>query len=185
VVVGTVLGLVVVCLAALLVARASRYRRLLADAHFLEVGRGLARIKAAALAKIVHAHGDEPQSADDARILTTTAGLAVVYTVSQELTGHLHHCSVSVIGGPTPHAVGATFILFVAQLLGLPIARLRLEIGASTVHHAEVRLDQAEHQRLAAASVPELDASAMVELRRDAFESRTRLLWQSPPTPPG
>jgi hypothetical protein len=179
-----IVGLGVLLIALWLSSRARRYARLFADPHLLEIGRGLARVKAAALAHVIRDERDEPMARDDPRILATSAGLAIVYTVSERELGFVHHCSVSVIGGPTAHAVGGTFVLFVAKLLGLTPAELRCSVAASTVHHAELSLDAARHAALAARPVPELGPAALAALRRGALEARGRVTWQRPSAEP-
>ena len=178
---GTVvLGVFVALIVLWFASRARRYSRLFADAHWLEVGRGLGRVKAAALARVIRGDGDVPAGADDPRILATSAGLAIVYTVSEGAEGFVHHCSVSVIGGPTAHGVGGTFVSFAAKLLGLPHAELQCHVGSSTVHHAELSLDAARHAAVAALPVPELTRADLPALRREALEARRGVTWQGP-----
>lgn len=93
----------------------------------------------------------------------------------------MHQCSVSVVGGPTTHAVGGTFALFVAKLLGLPLAESCCEVAASTVHHVELSVDAARHAELAAATVLDVSAMDLSALRREALESRALVSWQTPP----
>jgi len=179
-----VIGVGVVLVALWLASRARRYARLFADPHLLEVGRGLVRAKAAALAHVIQDERDEPVAPDDPRVLTTSAGLAIVYTVSERESCFVHHCSVSVIGGPTTHAVGGTFVLLVAKLLGLAPAELSCSVAASTVHHAELSLDADRHAALAALPVPELGPATLTALRRGALEARGRVTWQRPSVEP-
>jgi len=149
------------------VTRARKYGRIFADAHFIEVGGAAAKIKAAALAK-----GDsEPSSADDPRTLQTSANVAIFYTVRKDDLRYVHHCSVSVRGGPTTHAVGRTFVAFAAKLFGLPLDRMAFAVAPSTVHHGEVMLDADEHAAVAAAPVPEVSASNATELKRAAMDA--------------
>jgi hypothetical protein len=162
------------------VSRARRYAALFGAPHLLEVGRGLVRAKAAALAHVIRDDSDAPAAADDARILTTSAGLAIVYTVSERPPGFVHHCSVSVIGGPTPHAVGGLFLMFVTKRLGLQQAGLQCCVEASTVHHAELSVDAARHAQLAAEPIPELTPAALPDLHREALEARDRVTWARP-----
>jgi hypothetical protein len=170
-------GLVVAVLAAFLVSRARSYRRLFADEHFIAIGRAARTLKAAAVTHVIQADRDQPTSPNDPRILTTPAGLAIVYTVQKRESKFVHHCSVSVPGGYTAHAVGGTFLVFVMKLVGIPIERAALGIGASTIHHGEVTLDQAEHDALASAPTPEVSASNVAEFRRESFDARSRIAW--------
>jgi len=173
-----VVALAIAWLGVVLAARSRRYRLLLADAHFLELGGAMARVKAATLANVMHSEADGPASAEDPRIVTTSAGLAVVYTISSRSpSDFVHHCSVSVIGGRTAHAVGGTFVIFVAKLVGLPIDKMRFEVGNTTVHHGQVSLDPAQHAELAATAVWEVAPDAVAELRRSCFEARSSVFW--------
>jgi len=173
-----VVGVGVVLVLLWLAARARRFAALFGDPHLLEIGRGLARVKAAALARVMHDERDGPTTADDPRVLSTSAGLAIVYTVSERGTDFVHHCSISVIGGPTAHAVGGAFLMFVARLLGLSQSELQCHVAPSTVHHAQLSVDPARHAELAALPLPELTPAALEGLRREALEARSRVTWQ-------
>jgi hypothetical protein len=137
-------GVAVAALIGWIVFRGAAYRRLFADDHLLEVARGVTRIKAAALDKVIATDEDEVRSPADPRVVVTSAGLALLYTVRRVEDRFVHHYSVSVAGGYTAHAVGETFVLFVARRLGVPSESLSLGVGRSTVHHAEFRLSAVE-----------------------------------------
>jgi hypothetical protein len=180
---GVILGLAALLVALWVVARTRRYARLFADAHVLEVARGLVGVKAAALARPIRSERDEPTGPDDPRILATSAGLAIVYTVAESEggSGFAHHCSVSVVGAPTTHAVGGTFLLLVAKLLSLPREGLSCQITESTVHHAEVALDAARHAAIAAAPVLAPLPAELAALRREALNARASIAWDRSP----
>jgi hypothetical protein len=135
------------------------------------VGKWAAGLKAAALARMIPP-ASMPTSADDPRIVKTSAGLAIIYTVARGDTTFTHHCSVSVPGGPTLHAVGWRFVPLVAKLVGLPLERMAFEIGKSTVHHGEVVLSQIEHEAVALAPIPEVSTSNLAEWRLLANDHR-------------
>lgn len=175
---GLVVGVGVVLLSLWLAARARRFAALFGAPHLLEIGRGLARVKAAALAHVMRDERDGPTAGDDPRVLSTSAGLAIVYTVSEREQRFVHHCSISVIGGPTAHAVGGAFVMFVAKLLGLAQSGLQCHVAPSTVHHVQLELDPAAHAALAALPIPELSPAALDALRREALEARSRVTWQ-------
>jgi len=155
------------------------YRRLFAVPHLMEFGQGLAAVKRAAMREVIAGDAEGGPSPDDARILQTSAGLALLYTVSLGAAGtYVHHASVSIPGRPTAHAVGETFILLWAKLLGIEYARLALDVSPMTVHHAEFVLNEQEQsdfaQRLVAAPTAEWMqaflaecATARQNLRRD------------------
>ncbi len=171
-------GLVVAALVAWVVYRAAVYRRLFADEHFLEVARGLGRVKTAALDGVTAAGEEAVPSPADLNVLVTRAGLAVLYTVRQAEGEFVHHYSVSVVGGYTAHAVGETFVLFVAKLLGVPFGSLALGVGRSTVHHAEFRLSAAEQAEFAARPVPEVSPAEVTAFRQEWAEASKQLRWQ-------
>jgi hypothetical protein len=174
------LGLVVAVLTAMLVSRGRAYRRLFADEHFLEIARAAHGLKAAAIAEPIDVHGAPPNVPGDARFLLTTAGLAVVYTVVKEEQAFIHHLSVSNSNGITANAVGATFVAYVARLVGLPLSKMTFEVGVSTVHHGEVRLDAAEHEALGALPIPEVSPANVAELWRAAMGARSQMSWKRP-----
>jgi hypothetical protein len=180
---GVVFGLVALLVALWVLARTRRYGGSFADAHVLEVARGLVGVKAAALARPIRSQSDEPAGPADPRILATSAGLAIVYTVAESESGSrfVHHCSVSLVGAPTTHAVGGTFLLLVAKLLGLPREGLSCQITESTVHHAELALDAARHAAIAAAPVLAPLPAELAELRQEALNARASVAWERSP----
>lgn len=159
--------------------RLSWYRRLFAAPHLMQFAQGLAAVKQAAMRDMIASDGDSVQPPDDARILRTSAGLALLYTVSPGAAGtYVHHASVSIPGHPTAHAVGETFILLWARLLGVEYERLALDVSPMTVHHAGFVLSEHEQSELAQRPVetPTAEwlqaflaecASARQSLRRD------------------
>lgn len=153
---------------------ATRYRRIFADRHFAEVARNVAQVKAAALE-----HGDgEYRPPDDPRARVTTAGLAMVYSISQRDDRFIHHYSVSIAGRPTPHGVGEPFTLFVAQLLGVPFDLLALSSSeTSTVHHAEFQLSQSEQLAFASQPIPEVTKTGIKAFLTEFHAARKDLHW--------
>jgi hypothetical protein len=176
-------GLMIAVVTAFFVSRARSYGRLFANEHFIEIGRGASGLKVAAVANVIQSDSDQPRSPNDPRILTTSAGLAIVYTVRKHQSDFVHHCSVSMRGGYTANAVGGTFVVFVMKLVGMPVERAGFEIGASTVHHGEVTLDQAEHDDLVTAPTPDISASNVAEFRRAALEARNGIDWKGVASP--
>ena len=119
--VGWILLAFILLAALTLVSRARMYGRLFGDDHFIEIGRSLAAVRAAALETITDEEGALPRSREDPRAFVTSSGLVVVYTVWKREAEFVHHCSVGAARSATAHAVGETFVLFVAKVLGLPI----------------------------------------------------------------
>ncbi len=128
-----------------LLLRLRAYHMLFADSHLMEFGQALPALKQAAMQHATAGDERDPPPPGDGRALQTSAGLAFVYTVSVDPAGkHVHHASVSIPGRVTAHAVGETFILLWARLLGVGYDRLVLEVSPATVHHAEFVLDEGE-----------------------------------------
>lgn len=171
-------GVVIVALVGWFVIRGATYRRIFADGHFAEVARGVARIKAAALERVIASDEDEMGSPADPRTLVTSGGLALVYTVTRMKDRFVHHYSVSVAGTYTAHAVGETFVLFVAKILGVPFELLALSVSRSTVHHAEFRLSSPEQAAFAERPVPEISLAEITAFRRERIEVSKQLQWQ-------
>ena len=163
--------------AVVVLSRVRRYRRLLADEHFLEIARAASRLKGAALWNVILSDGDMPKSPDDPRICLTTRGLAIVYTVQQDGQRFIHHCSVGLAGGITTHAVGGLFLAFVTKLLGLPWARMSFGVAASTVHHGELVVGPEEHQSISSLVAPAPSLESIAVDRRVAFGAKNHFAW--------
>jgi hypothetical protein len=171
-----VLGVVIACLVWLLASRLSSYRRLFADRHFMEVAQGLGPLRQAAVRNISAADGGDIRPPDDPRILRTSAGLVIVYTISRGQTdGYVHHVSVSIPGRVTAHAVGETFILLWARLLGIGYERLSIELSSATVHHAEFVLDEQEHAEFARRPVEPPTVEWLHAFQADCLSVRSSL----------
>jgi hypothetical protein len=170
--------IVVLCLlVSLALSRASTYRRLFADEHFLEVARAAHRMKLAALANVMLSDDELPKPPDDPRIFVSTEGLVIVYTVRRQKQQFVHHCSVSIAGGYTAHAVGGSFIAFMTKLVGLPWDKMSYEIGNSTVHHGELVVGPEEHEAIAAQNVPTASLENVKTNRRASIEAKSRFAW--------
>jgi hypothetical protein len=141
-----------------------------------EFGHGLAALKKAAM-RAVGDGGDAP-SPDDARILRTAAGLALLYTISMKAPGtYVHHASVSIPGRVTARAVGETFILLWAKLLGVAYQRLALEVSPTTVHHAEFVLDENEQASFAQRPVQTPTVELLQAFQSECAAARPNLRW--------
>jgi hypothetical protein len=68
------------------------------------------------------------------------------------------------------HAVGETFVLFSAKLLGVPFESLALGVGRSTVHHAEFHLSPTEQAEFAGRPVPEVSLADITAFRGEWVE---------------
>jgi hypothetical protein len=171
------LAAVVAGLAWWTVSRLSLYRRLFAVPHMTEFGHGLAALKQAAMRAV--GDGGDASSPDDARILRTSVGLALFYTISMKAPGtYVHHASVSIPGGVTAGAVGETFILLWARLLGVAYERLALEVSPTTVHHAEFVLDENEQAIFAQRPVPAPTVELLQAFQSECAAARSGLRWE-------
>lgn len=173
-----IVGLLVAAFVGWIAFRWYVYRRLFADRNFLEVATGVARLKVAALDKVIVSHEDEVKSPADPRALVTSAGLVLIYTVWRVEDRFVHHYSVSVDGGITAHAIGETFVLFVAKLLGVPFEKLALGVGQTTVHHAQFDLSISEQTQFAEFPVPEVSKAGVKAFLTEGMEARKHLQWQ-------
>jgi hypothetical protein len=160
-------------------SRARMYGRLFSDRHYLELAGAVVSLKQAGLDRPIVTDSDQIESRSDPRCLLTSAGLAAVYTVSPEESGLLHQCSVSLAGDVTARAVGESFVLLMAKLIGLPLDKLRVRVGESTVHHALAILSPSEHARLASAPVFELTADNLERVRCEIRDLRANPEWRA------
>jgi hypothetical protein len=161
------------------VARVSLYRRLFGVPHLMEFAQELAPLKQAALRDLDPQDKDRPPG--DAPILRTSVGLALVYTIGTRSGSYVHHASVSLPGQATAHAVGATFVLLWAQRLGFDFGRLALRVSPSTVHHAEVVLNEDEQSRFAAQPVEAPTAEWLEAFLSECATARQSLRWDRGP----
>jgi hypothetical protein len=172
-------GFVIVVILSWIVSRIRAYRRFFSDAHFLEVSQGVPPLKAAALDRMIAPNNkDEALAPSDPRILVTSAGVAFFYTIQHVENRFIHHYSVSEAGRITAAALGETYTLFVAKLLGVPFETLKLGMGQSGVRHAEFILSDAEQSEFAARATPEMSAAEVKAFHRECMEARERLRWK-------
>ncbi|SRR6266404_5986332 len=87
--------------------------------------------------------------------------------------------SVGVAGGYTAGAVGESFVLFIATLLGIPFEQLALSVVVkSTVHHAEFNLSEEEQAQFVGKAVQESGVADVTNFLRNVLEARKHLRWQ-------
>lgn len=153
------------------------YAKIFAAPHLKEVADALPGLRRAALEGI---DNTEPTVAD-ARALITSAGLVILYTVRRDAESKqvVHHVSVSLGGGRTPHGVGAYFLIFVVKGLGAAVKSASYLISETQLFHAEWLLAEAEHAAFAAAPAPAIAApgalwAEAVELRRELHFTTAR-----------
>jgi hypothetical protein len=166
---GGVAGLVLWAI----VARIRLYRRLLSDGHFLALGGGLPALKQAALSRIIALETDAIRGPNDPRILRTDYGLAVLYTISEQATEFVHHCSVSVPGVHVAQGSLDLFLQFTLRSLGLPLASASFDRGAGNVHHANVVLSASEQTSLLGQPLLDTSPANLLALRTAVINGRT------------
>jgi len=154
-----------------------RYARIFGPEHLLELRRGLAGAKTAALARA----GDKPPAdpfADGSAFLTS-ADIAVFYTIAKAPAGGFeHHVSMSYRGGFFARAAAGYLAAVIRRLLDVRSSQCVLAASTSGVYHLIFSLSAEEHASFAAQPVedpspdaaPALCAQAMAE--RDALVAR-------------
>ena len=174
-IVGWLLGGIGLLLLWAVVSRVRSYARLLSDAHFRSIAERAPDLKRAALARMIGAESDAIADLSDPRVLSTEAGLAVVYTVRPYEAGFVHHCSLSFPGQHVAQGSIELFLHFVVRVLGLPLQGLRFERGASA-HHAECVLSAEAHAAFAAQAPRDWSAAELLTLRSEAMDARRPLI---------
>ena len=141
----------------LLLVRMRALARVFAQRHFQEVAAALPALRRAAVAGIDQT---EPQ-ADDARALLTSAGLVVLYTIRRDAPPirFIHHVSVSLGGGRTPHGVGSFFLIFVLKGLGIDPKTVSLGVSKTRIFHSEWTLSDSQQSAFAAGEAPPIPSA--------------------------
>ncbi len=171
-------GLVIALLGSWIINRILVYRRIFANQHFIEVTQSLRKIREAAINDVIDSRDNTPLSPNDPRVVVTSSRLALAYTVVKIEDGFVHHYSVSVAGGYTSHTVGATFILFVSGLLGVPLDVQMFGVGRSTVHHAEFQLTNEGHTEFANHPIPEISLDDVKAFRAEWIVVNKQIQWE-------
>jgi hypothetical protein len=175
------IGAVLALIAFWLVSRGRMYDRIFSDEHFLEVAEGMAAIKQEALAHI----GQKLDPPNDPRVLQTSAGLAVFYTINGPSShGFTHHVSVSIPGDYTAGGVGRRFTILAAIVLGLPLDRLALAFSRAGVHHASVVLSAADHEAICEGPLRAVSKDGVGALRAEVEAALEKLQWSTIGPPP-
>ena len=158
------------------------YTKVFSDAHFHEVAARLPSLKRAALERVILSASDAVCTSEDPRGMLTSAGLAVLYLIGREGCWFHHDLSVSWISRPyTTHAIGNTFLCFLARLLGIGMERLCFRISAKTVHHTAFTLSALEHQQFADRPVASLSLDELAAFRRHWPLSGRMARWERIP----
>ncbi|UQA62771.1 hypothetical protein [Polyangium aurulentum] len=159
------------------IRRRPRYDRIFAPDHVIELRRGLAGAKTAALARAGEKPAADPFA--DGSAFLTSADIAIFYTVAKAPAGGFeHHVSMSYRGGFFARAAAGYLAAVIRRLLDLTTSQCVLAASTSGVYHLIFSLSAEEHARFAAQpvanpshdAVPALCAQAMAE--RDALVAR-------------
>lgn len=169
-------AIVLVMIVFWIVSKGGIYRRIFAAEHFVEFANSLAAATAAGCDKINEPPGNPPTK--DPRVFVTSAGLAVMYTVGRENGNYEHHFSISIAGRYTPHAVGGTFTVYVARLLGVDLADLHVGISQGNVYHSAFTLTQDQQATFSdrIITIPSLDDAG--ELHTECMDVLDRLQFE-------
>ncbi|HNN96031.1 MAG TPA: hypothetical protein PKI03_27340 [Pseudomonadota bacterium] len=145
-----VLALAFALLVYAVVRRAGFYRRFFSDPHLREVASALPALRRTGLDQLAATNPVEP------RPVVSSLGLVILYTVRNngEEGGFVHHLSVSLGGGYTPHAVGAYFLIFALRGLGVDPRQVGLGMSPSHIFHCEWTLSPTEEAEFAGREVP-------------------------------
>lgn len=173
--VGVVLFLGMMVVVLMMIVKGPGYRRIFAARHFVEFG-GLVAAAGKAGCTLMNEPPIEPAN-EDGRLVVSSAGLVFVYSVDEEAGEYVHRLSVSIAGKYTPHALGGTFTVFAAQVLGLDPTKGKVGISPNRVHHAEFllqRAEQAEFERRTP-TVPKEEQVSVIH--KECGELRDRLDW--------
>ena len=134
-----------------MLAKGPLFRRIFADAHFLECARGARNAALAACRRKGAAlPSNKEEIARDERVFISSEGLVLHYGVregdGEDAGQFVHHYSISLATGYTPHAIGGTFVVWVARILEVDLSMGWVGISRNRVHHAEFALDAAEQR---------------------------------------
>lgn len=171
-IIAAVVGLLVL---GKILRRVLLYRRLLADAHFQETAQAIVVIRRAALDNIEERTEQGALAQSDPRYRVTSAGLVILHTITREGPGFVHHCSLSLGGGYTAHAVGSVYMALVTLVLGLDDSDLTVHITPAHRYHLEFILDEGQQAAFAARDVAVSAVGTASELHERCLVQRDRL----------
>ena len=153
--------------------RSRQLKTIFSETHLIEIAEQMEAIKplAVRLADV----GEEPFALeDDPRAFVTRGGIVVYYTITRDGDSYRHHYSLKDQYGITGAAVGATLVVYIAQLLGAAPETLTIERSEQQVYHAAFDLSASDQQVFngAALRVPTArEARALLEACREARQT--------------
>ncbi|MES2462967.1 MAG: hypothetical protein V4671_20475 [Armatimonadota bacterium] len=158
--------------------RSAQLKQIFSDAHLIEIAEQLEAVKPLA----VHlAEVSEAPFAleDDPRAFMTGAGIVLYYTISHDDGLYFHHFSLKDSYGITPHAVGATLVVYVARLFSVSPEILTVERSQQQVFHVSFKLSGEEQKAFARTPLHVPSARAARTLFNECLEIRQNLVIQS------
>ena len=165
---------VVAVVALWLLARSPHYSRIFSDDHVVEFSRALSDMKPALLA-----HIDDEDAGEvllllpgDLRTMQTSPGLFAAYTITKRGGRYAHHFSLRDRQGYTAAAVGTTFGIIAALVLGVDPKTLRVGRSENTVYHVEFELDEDQQRAFAERPPREVTRENARALHDEAIKAR-------------
>lgn len=168
----------------------SKYKRLFADDHLVELAHRLAKAKAAALAWVEKAPQAGEQSVEAARQLgnafETSAHISVYYTIDSSAGAYRHHLSIGYTRGALALSAGQHFAAIIDQLLQIDLlSRASMWQANTTVFHISFQLDEPEEQHFATRQVRIPTAAELPDLRARARDTVAQMRDRSQGRGPG
>jgi hypothetical protein len=130
---------------------AGNYEAIFETEHLREFAEGVRKLKAEAFGA---PRPEDEQSDLPPNAVKTSAGLIVVYTAEAREEAWLHHFSMSYQGGPFEPQTARFLTAYFQLLLGREGQGKELGLTRAGRYHLEWKLDQTEHEALAAREVP-------------------------------
>lgn len=162
-------GIVVALVLLWLRPRTRQLKQIFSENHLIEIAEQMEAIKP--LAVRLSEMGEASFALeDDPCAFVTSGGIVAYYTVFRDGDSYYHHYSLKDRYGITAHAVGATLVVYIARLLGIPPERLTVERSEQQVYHVSFELGAEAQQAFVAAAlrVPTApEARTMLEACRD------------------
>lgn len=154
----------------------TKYKRLFADDHVVELARRLEGAKAASLALLERPYEGQMKFRDDAareqgNLFETAAHLCIYYTIDRDAGGYLHHLSMSYTRGPLAQAGVEHFSAIIGELLTIDIRQAEISQSSRMIGHIEFVLSETEQRGFASRAVVIPSGSDIAALRKKARET--------------
>lgn len=167
------IGVFVLLIVLWVASKGRLYGRIFSTEHYAELADAMPAVKAAACDMI----NQDPvlPPTEDQRVVITSAGIAILYTISHKDDEFTHHFSISIAGRLTPYAVGGSFTLYIARLLGLDESKLEVGVSEGNVFHTEWRCSEAEQNEFSSRTVASLTPEEAGELFASCIDDKQNL----------